>query len=63
VLTSVAFGFYVTNIASYGSLFGSFATIFVLLTYFYFSAIAFLAGIEIDAHVRERATGSPDPAR
>jgi membrane protein len=60
VLTSVAFGFYVTSIANYGSLFGSFATLFVVLTYVYLSAIAFLAGVALDAHVREETTGSPD---
>src|SRR4051794_39525135 len=60
VLTSVAFGFYVTSIANYGSLFGSFATLFVLLTYVYLSAIAFLAGAALDAHVREETTGSSE---
>src|SRR4051812_40948406 len=60
VVTSVAFGFYVTSIANYGSLFGSFATLFVVLTYVYLSAIAFLAGVVLDAHVREETTGSPD---
>lgn len=57
VLGSVLFGLYVTKIASYGSLFGSFASIFVLLTYLYLSAIVFLAGVEVDAAVREEADG------
>ena len=57
---SVAFGFYATNIASYGSLFGSFASVFVLLTYLYLTAIALLVGAELDAQVRRQVEGSAD---
>ena len=60
LVTSVLFGLYVTEIASYGSLFGSFASVFVLLSYLYLSAIAFLAGVEVDALLRERAVPSSD---
>ena len=59
VVASVLFGLYVGN-ASYGSFFGAFASIFVLLSYVYVSAIAFLAGVEVDALVRERAVPSSD---
>ena len=58
LLASVAFGFYATEIASYGSLFGSFASIFILLTYLYLTAIALLAGAEADAQVRRENEGS-----
>lgn len=58
LLASVAFGFYVNDIASYGSLFGSFASIFVLLTYVYLSCAAFLVGVVIDADFRDEATDS-----
>lgn len=58
LLASVAFGFYVSDVASYGSLFGSFASIFVLLTYLYLSCAAFLVGVVIDAEVRDEATDS-----
>jgi len=54
IVTSAAFGFYATQIASYESLFGSLASVFLTLTYLYLSAIAFLAGVEVDALVRER---------
>ena len=54
VITSVAFGVYVTEIADYGSIFGSLATVFVLLSYLYVSAVAFLIGAEVDAIVRGR---------
>ena len=58
LLASVAFGFYVSDVASYGSLFGSFASIFVLLTYLYLSSAAFLVGVVIDAEVRDEPTDS-----
>jgi membrane protein len=50
--TSLVFGFYITQIADYGSIFGSLATVFVLLTYLYVSAASFLIGAEVDAIVR-----------
>jgi membrane protein len=55
VLTSIAFGLYATYLASYTSVFGHLASIFVLLLYLWLSANAFLAGIQLDACVRERA--------
>jgi membrane protein len=58
VATSAVFGFYVRNIADYGSAFGSLATAFLLMTYLYLSACAFLIGAEVDAIVRKDETGS-----
>jgi membrane protein len=55
VVTSIAFGLYVTYVASYGSVFGHLATVFVLLLYVWLIANAFLVGIQLDACVRERA--------
>ena len=55
MLTSIGFGIYVTYIASYGSVFGHLATVFVLLLYLWLLASAFLVGIQLDACVRERA--------
>jgi membrane protein len=55
--TSLVFGLYVTEIADYGSIFGSLATVFVLLTYLYLSAASFLIGAEVDALVREQWRG------
>jgi membrane protein len=51
--TSLVFGLYITKIADYGSIFGSLATVFVLLTYLYVSAVSFLIGAEVDAIVRD----------
>jgi len=56
--TSAVFGFYVTDVADYGSVFGSLATAFLLMTYLYLSACAFLIGAEVDAIVRHGETGS-----
>jgi membrane protein len=55
VLTSIGFGVYVTYMASYGSVFGHLATVFVLLLYLWLSSNAFLVGIQLDACIRERA--------
>jgi membrane protein len=52
---SALFGVYLTTVASYGSLFGNLATVVVLMGYLYASAVTFVAGIEVDALVRERA--------
>jgi membrane protein len=52
--TSLVFGVYVTQVADYGSIFGSLATVFVLLTYLYVSAVSFLIGAEVDAIAREQ---------
>jgi membrane protein len=55
VVTSIAFGVYAGYVASYTSVFGHLASIFVLLLYLWLSANAFLVGIQVDACVRERA--------
>ena len=52
--TSLVFGLYVSEIADYGSIFGSLATAFVMLTYLYVSAVSFLIGAEVDAIAREQ---------
>jgi membrane protein len=52
LVASVAFGFYATSIASYGSVFGNLAFAFVLLTYLSISTTAFLAGVQADAYLR-----------
>ena len=58
VFTSIAFGLYVTYVASYTSVFGHLASISVLLLqllHLWLSANAFLVGIQLDACTRERA--------
>jgi membrane protein len=55
IVTSIGFGLYVRYVASYGSVFGHLASVFVLLLYLWLVANAFLVGIQLDACVRERA--------
>jgi membrane protein len=54
VLMSILFGIYVTYLASYESVFGHLASVFVLMLYIYASSTVFLAGVQVDACVRER---------
>ena len=53
IAVSTAFGAYITAIASFGSIYGIFVSIVVLLAWCYFSSLAFVAGIAIDAERRE----------
>ncbi len=62
LLATFAFALYVTRLADYGSAFGSFATVFLLLTYLYLSAAAFLVGVEIDVRARASAEEGTDRA-
>jgi membrane protein len=62
LITWSAYAFYLTNIASYGSIFGAFAVVIVLTTFLYLSAIVFLAGTLVDSLMRERANGNSAPA-
>jgi membrane protein len=58
VIASVLFGTYIRFIASYGSIYGSLATIVVLFLYVYISAIVFFAGAQVDAIIRRRVEGN-----
>jgi membrane protein len=57
VVVSVVFYLYLTEIASYQSVFGSLASVIVSLAYLYISATVFLFGAQLDAIIRARATG------
>lgn len=50
--TSAAFGFYVTELADYGSIFGNLASIVILFEYLYLATTAFLTGALLDAALR-----------
>jgi membrane protein len=54
LVSSAVFGWYLTNVASYGSIFGALATVVVVLTYLYISSIVFLTGVQLDALVNAR---------
>src|SRR5690606_33097384 len=46
-LLKQAFGWYVTSVADFGSTYGSFATLVILIFWIYYSAVAFILGGEI----------------
>ena len=54
---SLAYGFYVRNVADFESAFGFVAAGLVLTGYLYASSIVFLVGAQIDQIVREDAKG------
>jgi membrane protein len=58
LFATALFGFYVRDIAVYGSLFGGLAVVFVSFLYLYLSVCALLAGAQVDALIREERTGS-----
>ena len=49
---SIGFGFYLTKIADYQSIFGHLATVIVVMAYLYASAVVFLGGLQLDAIIR-----------
>jgi membrane protein len=57
--SSAVFAWYLTNVASYGSIFGALATIVVVLTYLYISSIVFVTGVQLDALVHARQDEGP----
>jgi membrane protein len=54
---SVGFWIYATQVADYGSIFASLATIIVTMTYLYASVIVFLTGVQLDALVQDGIAG------
>jgi membrane protein len=58
VTVSVGFYFYLTGLASYESVFGSLASVIVVIAYLYISTTAFLFGAQLDAIIRAQATGT-----
>jgi membrane protein len=58
IIVSLVFYLYLTDLASYESVFGSLASVIVAMAYLYISAIAFLFGAQLDAIIRAQATGT-----
>ena len=58
VVVSVGFYFYLTGLAAYGSVFGSLASVIVVMAYLYISTTAFLFGAQLDAIIRVRSTAA-----
>lgn len=56
VIVSVGFYFYLTGLVSYNSVFGSLASVIVVIAYLYISTTAFLFGAQLDAIIRAQST-------
>ena len=54
-LATVVFGLYLSNFASYGSIFGSLAAVFILIEYLFLVSVVFLGGIVLDSIIDGRA--------
>jgi membrane protein len=57
LVVSVGFYLYLTDIASYQSVFGDLAAVIVAMAYLYVSTTVFLFGAQLDAIIRARTTG------
>lgn len=57
-LVSLVFYLYLTQLASYQSVFGNLAAIIIAMAYLYLSTTVFLFGAQLDAIIRARATGT-----
>jgi membrane protein len=53
--TSLALGWYATDVADYSNVYGALATVVILLTYLHVAAAAFLTGVEVDELLRDRS--------
>jgi membrane protein len=58
MLVSLVFYLYLTELASYQSVFGSLAAVIVAMAYLYLSTTVFLFGAQLDAIIRAQATGT-----
>lgn len=54
ILASFGFSVYVDNFSSYGAVYGTFASVIVLLVWLYLIAVAFLYGAELDGEIARR---------
>jgi membrane protein len=53
--TSLAFAFYIRDIADYGTVYGALAVVIIAFEYLYLASVAFLTGAQLDQIARERA--------
>jgi membrane protein len=58
MLVSLVFYLYLTELASYQSVFGSLAAVIVAMAYLYISTTVFLFGTQLDAIIRAQTTGT-----
>src|SRR3954462_3353400 len=60
IVMSLGFGFYLSSLADYDSIFGGLAVVIVTMSYIYFSAIAFLTGVQLDSLIRHQVDHRED---
>src|SRR3954447_25540514 len=60
IAMSLGFGFYISSLADYDSIFGGLAIVIVTMSYIYFSAIAFLTGVQLDSLIRHQVDHRED---
>jgi membrane protein len=53
---TLLFGFYLADIADYGSVFGNLATVFILIEYLYLSSTVFVGGLLVDYLAQRRSS-------
>jgi membrane protein len=64
VVMSLVYGWYVTSLADYASIFGSLSVVMVTLSYLYLSAIVFLSGVQLDSLIHQQVENGrcePEP--
>jgi membrane protein len=54
IAMSLVYGWYITSLADYESIFGSLAVVMVTMSYIYLSAIVFLTGAQLDSLIRDQ---------
>jgi membrane protein len=57
IVVSLVYGWYISSLADYASVFGNLAVVMVTMSYIYLSAIVFLTGVQLDSLIR----GQVDP--
>src|SRR3954466_6277520 len=60
IVMSLGFGFYISSLADYDSIFGGLAVVIVTMSYIYFSAIVFLSGVQLDSLIRHQVDHRED---
>ena len=61
LVASLGFKFYVTNFANYNESYGSLGGVIILMLWFYITALAILAGAEMNAEIEHSSPHGKDP--
>jgi membrane protein len=61
ILMSLLYGFYISSLADYASIFGNLAVVMVTMSYIYLSGIVFLTGVQLDSLIRHQVDVRREP--